>query len=129
MAPEVYEEARANAPIHVQLIRIGGDPMRGRIAGRIVRIFRDRDHQVHWGQRIAFMADVIDRSQSGPPVLSGTLYQDGERLERARWLEAFLEMWNGELQLVRSQLVPVRHPTWRPVCGPDLKGFLGPIPS
>ncbi len=129
MAPHVYEEARANAPMHVQLLRIGaldrpGHSGSARIDGRIVRIFRDREHQLRWGQRVSFGVSVIDRSRSGPPELSGTIYHDGERLARSRWLEVFLEAWQGEIQLVRSQLLVIRHPTLQPVCGPDAKGFL-----
>ena len=129
MAPHVYEEARANAPMHVQLIRFGalyrpGHSDSARIDGRIVRIFRDREHRLHWGQRVSFAVSVIDRSRSGPPELSGTIYHDGERLGHARWLEVFLEAWQGEIQLVRSQLIVIGHPTLHPVCPPDAKGFL-----
>jgi hypothetical protein len=129
MSPQVYEDARARAPMHVQLIRVGTlqrPEYSGcvRIRGRIVRIFRDREHQLHWGQRVSLCVSVIDRSRSEPPTLSGTIYHDGERLGRARWLEAFLESWHGEIQLVRSQLIVIRHPTLQPVCGPDAKGFL-----
>ena len=89
-----------------------------------MRIFRDSEQVLHLGQRISFQVDVIDRSRAGPPTASGIIFHDGERLRRARWFEAFLESWQGELQLVRSQVVPIRHPTFRPVCGPDAKGFL-----
>lgn len=131
MSPEVYEEARANAPMHVQLLRIDGTHRSGhtssaRISGRIVRIFRDQDRALHLGQRLSFDVPVIDRSRSGPLTPSGTIYHDGERLGRARWLEAFLESWHGEIQLVHSQVLAIRHPTLRPVCGPEVKGFLCP---
>jgi len=36
----------------------------------------------------------------------------------------FLESWNGEIHLVRSQVIAIRHPTLHPVCGPDAKGFI-----
>jgi hypothetical protein len=45
---------------------------------------------------------------------------------RARWLEVFLESWNGEIHLMRSQVIAIRHLTVRPVCGPDAKGFICP---
>jgi hypothetical protein len=129
MSPQVYENARANAPMHVQLIRVGAvhrpeysDSVR--IRGRIVRIFRDREHALHFGEAISFTVPGTGRSPSEPPMLSGTIYHDGERLARARWVEAFLESWNSEMQLVRSQLIVIGHPTLRPVAGPDAKGFL-----
>jgi hypothetical protein len=129
MAPFVYEEARADAPIHVQ-IRLFGTADRPRDAGsvrvhgRVARIFRDRDHVLRWGQRVSFTISVINRERSGAPELSGTIHHDWERMGRARWLEAFLQPWNGELHLVRDQVLAIRHPTRRPVCGPDAKGFI-----
>jgi hypothetical protein len=56
--------------------------------------------------------------------LSGELFHDAELMRRARWLEAFLALWKGEIELVRSQVIAIRHPTLRPVCGPDAKGYL-----
>ena len=55
---------------------------------------------------------------------SGTIHFDWERMGRARWFEAFLERWQGEILLVRSQIVAIRGPTRRPVCGPEVKGFV-----
>ncbi|HVA56441.1 MAG: hypothetical protein WBQ26_13810 [Gemmatimonadaceae bacterium] len=127
MGPYAYEEARAQAPIHVQIRRFGAAPQQRsaeavRVHGRIVRIFRDQEHVLHWWQRVSFAIPVIHRSRSPRP--SGTIYHDWERMGRAHWLEVFLESWNGELQLVHSQVLAIRHPTWRPVCGPDAKGFI-----
>ena len=130
MAPEVYERARADAAMHVQLLRVGalerpGHEASARVHGRVVRVFRDRDRRLHWAKGIAFDVSIIDRSRSGPPELSGRIYHDGDRLARARWLEVFLDYDQGEFRLVRSQLVVIRRPTWEPVCGPEAKGFLG----
>lgn len=129
MAPEVYEEARRTASMHVQLWRAG--PTRRerhagsvRVDGRIVRIFRDRDRILHWGQRVTFVVPVIDRERTAAPTLSGTIYHDWDWMGRARWLEAFLESWQGEMQLVHSQILALRHPTLRPVCGPEATGTL-----
>lgn len=129
MGPYVYEEARANAPIHVQIRRFGPAPRRAysdsvQVHGRVVRIFRDRFHALHWWQRLSFPIPVINRERTGPPELSGTIHHDWEWMGGARWLEVFLEPWNGELHLVRSQVLAIRHPTLRPVCGPDAKGFV-----
>jgi hypothetical protein len=129
MAPEAYEHFRRTAPMHVQVWRTG--PSRrtrhGSVApveGRIVRIFRDCDGLLHWGQQITFNVPVIDPGARSAPMPSGTIYHDWEWLGRARWLEAFLESWQGNIQLVHSQVLPLRHPTWRPVCGPDARGML-----
>ena len=51
---------------------------------------------------------------------------DWGSMGRARWLEVFLESWNGEIHLMRSQVIAIRHLTVRPVCGPDAKGFICP---
>jgi hypothetical protein len=129
MAPHVYEEARANAPIHVQLWRPrGGETLpRGasvRTTAWVIRIFRDRDHAVGLGRRISFDVPVMHPIGSNGPELSGTIYHDWNRLGRAHWLEAFMERSEGGLELVHSQIAAIRHPTLRPVCGPDARGFL-----
>jgi hypothetical protein len=95
-----------------------------RVDGIVVRVFRDRKRQVHWGQRVRFNVPVINRERTTAPELSGTIYHDWDRMGRARWLEVFLEYWEGEIHLVRSQVTAIRHPTARPVCGPDVEGFI-----
>ena len=129
MAPFVYEQARARAPIHVQLWQAAGlkHPPRGasvRATARVVRIFRDRDRALHLGKRISFRVSVTQPRASGGPDLSGEIYHDWDRLGRAHWLEAFMESSEDGFELVRSQIVAIRHPTRRPVCGPEEKGFL-----
>jgi hypothetical protein len=129
MAPHVYEQARANAPIHVQLWQFGGANRQRRGASvradvRVVRIFRDRDHALRLGQRISFSVPVRSSSGSEGRVLSGTIYHDWDEMGRVHWLEAFMESSDGQIELVRSQIVAIRHPTLHPVCGPDEKGFL-----
>jgi hypothetical protein len=128
MAPHVYEEARATAPIHVQLwqARARSKPDGGSVllVARVVRVFRDRDHAVHLGKRVAFHVPIIHRSGPDGPSLGGTIYHDWDRLALAHWLEAFMESADGKVELVLSQIAAIRHPTRRPVCGPDQKGFL-----
>jgi hypothetical protein len=129
MAPHVYEQARANAPIHVQLWQRSGLSARPRgssvqVIARVVRIFRDRDHAVHVGQQIRFHVPIIAPVGPGGPTLGGTIHHDWDRLSRQPWLEAFMESSGGQLELVFSQIAAIRHPTWHPVCGPDEKGFL-----
>jgi hypothetical protein len=126
MAPEIYQQARARAPMHLQLCRTGS-PARARagwIDGRVVRIFRDQEHQLRWGQRISLSVPVIERNSGEPIAPSGTIYLDGDYLGAARWFEAFVQFWDGQYQLVHSQICPIRRPTRAPVCGPDQKGFL-----
>ncbi len=129
MSPQVYEEARADAPIHLQLWQFHGAGRRpdgGSVlaAAWVVRIFRDRDRVLHLGQRITFRVPVIHAYGPGGPELSGRIYHDWDRLGRARWLEAFMESADGQFELVLSQIAAIRRPTMRPVCGPDEKGFL-----
>jgi hypothetical protein len=131
MGPHVYEAARAEAPIHAQVWRLGPTRReRGsdsvRVRGCVVRIFRNRDRQVRWGQFVSFSIPVVNHERTDPPALSGTIYYDWEHLARTRWLEVFLECWEGQLMLVRSQVAGIRHPTVDPVCGPDVKGFVCP---
>ena len=127
MAPHIYEQARRNAPIHVQIwrprIRLERrDANAARVNGRVVRIFRDDERALRWGQRISFTVPVIDRVSQ--PAPSGTIFHAWEMIGPARFLEAFLESWNGEIHLVYSQLAPIRRPTLVPVCDPSQEGFL-----
>ncbi len=128
MAPFVYEEARANAPLHAQLCcyRLAppaADATSIRVTGRVVRIFRNGGKSLHLGQKIGFHISVIGPSGSAPP-LNGTIRHDRDRIGRARFFEVFLNYWDGEFHLIHSQIAPIRFPTWRPVCGPETKGFL-----
>lgn len=129
MAPEVYEQARANAPMHVQIWRpcIEPSPQNTpfiRINGRVVRIFQNRGGVLHWGQKISFTVSVISSRAAPIPMPSGDIHHRWERIGPVRFLEAFLEAWGGEIQLVHSQVAPIRYPTLRPVCDPNDKGFL-----
>jgi hypothetical protein len=132
MAPEVYERARADAPIHVQVWRprVETSPPRAnhvRIDGRVVRLFRNHGGVLHWGQRVSFSVSV--RSPNAPPeapMLGGEIRHAWERIGPARYLEAFLQSWDGKIELVHSQVAPIRHPTLRPVCDHTVHGFVCP---
>lgn len=125
--PWVYEEARRNAPIHAQFMVIRWGHSRrlrpGQIAGRAVRIFRDNTKALHFGKLITFYVPTIVPRESGPVMLDGTIYHDWERINSAKWLEAFLYTFENGFHLVESQIAPIRRPTLRPVCTPDIKGF------
>jgi hypothetical protein len=128
MAPWVYQQARAEAAIHIQLQRkAGGPPVGGqtsvRIFGRIERIFRDGSRALRLGQEIAFTVPVINSFAESEGSPGSTIYHSWERLGRTRWLEGFFE-WDGELHLVHSQVAPILGPTEEPVCRPEETGFL-----
>jgi hypothetical protein len=128
MAPFVYEEARANAPLHAQLCRcrltpLAADATSVRVTGRVLRIFRNRGGSLYLGQKINFYIPVTGPADLAPQ-LDGTIRHHRDRIGRARFLEAFLDYWDGEFHLVHSQVAPIRCPTWRPICGPDTNGFL-----
>ncbi|MCL2453245.1 MAG: hypothetical protein FWD08_06320, partial [Alphaproteobacteria bacterium] len=125
----VYEQARADAPFHVQLWRGRIEPQPANatsiiVTGRIVRLFRNKGRALHWGQKVSFTIPIVNPEGSDTPVLDGTIRHAWESIGPARCLEAFLESWNGEINLVRSQVAAIRRPTWRPVCKPGAKGFL-----
>ena len=127
MSPHAYENARANAPFHIQLWRFNrNDPQKNSgsllVTGRIVRIFRNPAGFLHWGQRVSFAIPVIDRKQV--PMTGGTIYHSRERIGPACYLEAFLESWEGQINLVYSQVAAISHPTLRPVCDAGQRGFL-----
>ena len=126
--PWAYEEARRNAPIHAQLMIFGfkrrSEWQRpGQINGRAVRIFRDDTGALYFGKRISFFVPIIVRNASDPVAPGGTIYHNWERINSARWLEVFLYASENMFHLVESQIAPIRRPTVRPVCGPDIKGL------
>jgi len=125
MAPEIYEQARTNAPIHIQMWRgrIAWLPYRNpsvRVRGRVVRIFRDQYGLVRWGQNIEFTVAIASQSCAIP---GGGISHHWENIGPARWFEAFLEMRSGYFHLVHSQIAKIRRPTLQPVCAGQ-KGFL-----
>jgi hypothetical protein len=132
MAPEVYEEARAEAPLHVQIWRprVQSSPPSinvVRINGRVVRIFRNHGGVLRWGQRVTFIVSVTSpNAEPRRPMPSGEIHHAWERIGPSRYLEVFLEAWDGEIHLVRSQIAPIRRPSLHPICGPEVKGFVCP---
>jgi hypothetical protein len=128
MPPWVYQHARAEASVHIQLRCEAVGPLVGtasivRIRGRIERIFRDHSATLCRGQRIAFTVPVSNPFAEVDRTPSGAIYHNWDRLCRARCLEGFFE-WDGELHLVHSQIAPILEPTAEPVCRPEEEGFL-----
>ena len=128
MAPWVYQQARAEAAIHIQLRRdTGGPPVGGQtsvhVFGKIERIFRDGSRALRLGQEITFTIPVINPFAESDRSPGSTIYHSWERLCRTRWLEGFFE-WDGGLHLVHSQVAPILGPTEEPVCRPEETAFL-----
>jgi hypothetical protein len=127
MAPFVYEEARANAPLHAQLVRYDptapqADTSSIHATGRVLRIFRNQGRPLYLGRKISFF--IPTSGGEGAPMLDGTIRLKPAYLYQSRFWEGFFEFWDGEFHLVRSQIAPIRRPTWRSVCSPDAKRFL-----
>jgi hypothetical protein len=130
MSPTVYEEARKTAPIHVQIF-VGAMPSPNSrdtsvaVRGRVVRIFRGHSRQMRLGKAVRFFVPII-ADRDGPPELGGEIRHDWSYLSASAWWEVFLYPAPGGVELVRSQVTPIRRPTWRPICGPDVKGYCCP---
>ncbi|MGP6156200.1 MAG: hypothetical protein ACLPYS_01460 [Vulcanimicrobiaceae bacterium] len=129
LPPAAYEEARRTAPIHVQVrvSRLLGSPDASgcTVEGRLVRIFRDDSRLMRVGRGVRFNVPTHGK-RDGPPLLDGTIYHSWERLTSSKFFEVFLCPSNGGVELVRSQLAPVRRPTRQAVCGPETQGFCCP---
>jgi hypothetical protein len=128
MPPYVYEQARRNAPIHLQ-IRVSKTWPVGEttlcMQGRIVRIFRGWRQRIWPGMRIEIRIKVIPLVAESQPELGGTIYHARERFECARWIECFLERGeDGRLELILSQIRSIPGPSRVPFCGPDIQGFV-----
>ncbi len=124
MSPEIYDDARRNAAVHAQIRVLGlsGEAGVVSVKGWVVRVFRNTSGTSQLGAIILFNVHVqVDRSVR--PALSGTIFYDRAMLKAARWLEVFLQSERDGLALARSQLVPIRRPTWRPVCRTEEPGF------
>jgi hypothetical protein len=121
--PWAYREARRRAPIHAQMyVSRPASNAPGKIAGRIVRIFRDKTGTLYPGKHVQFFIPVMD-DEPGPISPGGTIYHDWDRFASARWVEMFLEPNGPGYHLVDSQIAPIRRPTFRPICGPEVEGF------
>lgn len=127
--PWVFEKARREAPIHAQLriLHLGAQPeQHGSVAivCRVVRIFRDDAHSLRKGARVRVRVSVTGRNRSDAPALDGTIYHAWQRIESAEWIEVFLCPSDDGVELVESQLAPIRRPSREPVCDPEEPGFL-----
>jgi len=96
--PEYWRRARDEAPIHVQ-IRLDTKPARAgesKVAGPVVRIFRDRTGMLKIGDKLAFEVSCYVSGPPDPnpgPPMPGrqSVSLDIAWLQAARFLEAYLD--------------------------------------
>jgi len=93
MPPEVYQKAREDAPLHVQVAISDvavpeATPSTCIVSGEIVRIFRDTAGVLAVGDAVEF---PVSCSRAGEQVpIGGVLWTDADALAEARFLEAYL---------------------------------------
>jgi len=138
IAPEYFQEARATAPIHLQLrLEKRPDNRDSSAGGKIVRIFRDDAHLLRRGERLFFRISWSDgarrdaaRDQTPMPGRQ-RFALDIAWLEAARFLEAYLApAWRdgrkdprGGFEVVRDQVTALRRATTEPVNPADREGY------
>ena len=138
IAPEYFREARAEAPIHIQVkLERLPDNADSSAGGKIVRIFRDDAHRLERGERISFRIRWNDSAcDSGardePPMPGGQRFAlDITWLRAARFLEAYLmPAWRdgredprGGFEVVRDQVTALRCATAAPANPADREGY------
>jgi len=136
ISPDYWPAARADAPIHVQLRltkRPDGVRADARVAGRVVRIFRDATERLKRGTRLSFVINCHDgrvRDESDlPPVLGKQSFAlDLSWLAAARFLEVYLRPCGprereGGYEVVWDQATALLHATKEPVNRADRDGY------
>lgn len=138
IAPEYFQEARAEAPIHVQVkLERLPDNADSTAGGKIVRVFRDDTRRLRSGERIYFRIAWNDSSRASgtrnePPILGGQRFAlDIAWLRAARFLEAYLTpAWRdgredpaGGFEVVRDQVTALRYATAEPANPADRAGY------
>jgi hypothetical protein len=130
MSPRAYEDARRLAPVHAQ-VWVGGarpserDPASVKVRGRVVRVFRDETHRLRFGERVSFSVPLMG-APGGPRMASAEIRHSWAHLGASAWWEVFLRPVADGFELALSQVAPIRRPTWRPVCGPQVEGVCCP---
>jgi hypothetical protein len=128
MAPQVYRDARLAAPHHVQIAIVRVTPPQtdqGKciVSGRIERVFKG-NLQVHTPIIVRLSCDgpAIGRApRPTPPMVGGALYVATRTLQKARFLEAFLD--GAPPDIVFDQAVIIGAPTTKAVCDPASSSF------
>ena len=127
MPPWAFKAARAEAAMHLQLFAVNDREERkmGKIRALVIRRFRNAGKVVGLGQLLSFRVPVIGASNR-VPTPGGPIELRGGDIAASRWLEGFFEMDQEKPAVVRSQIAPIRRPTWRPVYPADFEGFVFP---
>lgn len=117
MAPEVYQEARAEAPYHVQVaiddVSVPDEtPDDCTVRGKVVRIFRDAPGKLMDGASLTFPIACIRDGDS--PFVGGTIWTQVEDLSRARFIEVYLVDRDGGLDTALWQSRIIEEPTDTP---------------
>ena len=93
MPPWVYQEARAQAPYHIQVAiddvtvpaKTPGDCQ---VSGKVVEIFRDTSGKLSNDQSIVFPVACIDSDDRAFP--GGTIWTNVDKLKNAHFIEVYL---------------------------------------
>jgi hypothetical protein len=121
IAPHYWQQARRDAPIHLQMemrVRPGRD---GSTAlGPVVRIFRDDTGRLRVGGEIAFRVSCFDpdepRQPAGPPILGGQRFHVPIGwLKAARYLEVYLYESGSGYEVYWDQVTPLKRTTRTPM--------------
>lgn len=138
IAPEYFQKARAEAPIHLQVkLERLPDNADSTAGGKIVRIFRDDAHRLRRGERIYFRIRWNDPNRdrgarNEPPMPGGQRFAlDIAWLRAACVLEAYLTpAWRdgredpeGGFEVVRDQVTALRRATAVPANPADRVGY------
>jgi hypothetical protein len=93
MPPQVYREARAAAPYHVQIAvtkvdapRVG--PGTCSVEGQVLKIFKNETGKLTDDMTVGF--DVACRREGEQVPLGGTIWLDTGALEKADYMEVYL---------------------------------------
>lgn len=119
MPPAVYEQARDDAPYHVQVavrsVAVADQtPGACTVSGEVVRIFRDTGGRLAVGEPVTFSVSCTRAGDRVP--IGGVLWTDAARLSAARFVEAFLLGVPPDLSvaLYQSRIIeaPSETPQW-----------------
>ncbi len=117
MPPAVYQKARADAPLHVQVaiadVAIPElTPSSCLVTGEVVRVFRDTPGVLSVGDTIDF---AVSCSRAGDRVpIGGTLWTNADALSAARFIEVYLIDSGSSFEVARDQSRIIEAPSDAP---------------
>ena len=119
--PDYWMKARDEAPIHVQ-IRLDRRPtpdVDSLVGGPIVRIFRDGTTRLSRGDILTFEIKLWNGRPDGPPMPGRQFVGlEWEWIRKARYVEAYLDEFEGRYTLCWDQATALMRPTNSPVNPP-----------